>query len=99
MPDITADFPDAANKVVTIWISDPIIPNDTVAFATSLPADMRAEDHRCPRDRSVPHRMARHCSRVPDIAGAAWKKSTIHSSMTFRVYLQSIKFDFNNYNG
>jgi len=34
-------FPDLATKVQIIWRSDPIIPNDNVSFASSLPADIR----------------------------------------------------------
>ena len=34
-------FPDLADKVVIIWRSDPIIPNDNVSFAATLPADIR----------------------------------------------------------
>ncbi len=36
-------FPDLAQKVVIIWRSDPIIPNDNVSFASSLPADLRTK--------------------------------------------------------
>jgi phosphonate transport system substrate-binding protein len=42
-PDISKDFPDVNAKVVIIWMSDPIIPNDNVSFAPDLPADMRAK--------------------------------------------------------
>ena len=33
-------FPDLSEKVVIIWRSDPIIPNDNVSFAATLPADI-----------------------------------------------------------
>jgi phosphonate transport system substrate-binding protein len=35
------DVADMMEKVVVIWRTDPIIPNDNVSYATSLPADMR----------------------------------------------------------
>jgi phosphonate transport system substrate-binding protein len=34
-------FPDLTQKIVVVWRSDPVIPNDTVSFATNMPADMR----------------------------------------------------------
>ena len=34
-------FPDLTEKIVVIWRSDPIIPNDNVSFASTLPADVR----------------------------------------------------------
>jgi len=34
-------FPDVNDKVQVIYVSDPILPNDNVSFATSLPADFR----------------------------------------------------------
>jgi phosphonate transport system substrate-binding protein len=35
--------PDVMEKVVVIWQTDPVIPNDNVAFATDLPEDVRAK--------------------------------------------------------
>jgi phosphonate transport system substrate-binding protein len=40
---IAKDFPDVNAKVPVVWVSDAIIPNDTVSFATTLPADMKAK--------------------------------------------------------
>jgi phosphonate transport system substrate-binding protein len=98
MPDITADFPDAATKVVTIWISDPIIPNDTVTFGASVPADMRAKiTDALLKLGSTPDGLA-----LLKGAGYNWggvEKVDDSFFDAFRVYLQSIKFDFNNYNG
>lgn len=42
-PDISKDFPDVNEKVVVIWVSDPIIPNDNVSFAPDLPEEMQAK--------------------------------------------------------
>jgi phosphonate transport system substrate-binding protein len=98
MPDITADFPDAASKVVTIWISDPIIPNDTVTFATNFPADMRAKI----TDALVTIGSTADGTALLKGAGYSWggvEKVDDSFFDAFRVYLQSIKFDFNNYNG
>jgi phosphonate transport system substrate-binding protein len=38
---LQADLPDVMEKIVVIWRTDPIIPNDNVSFATNLPADVR----------------------------------------------------------
>jgi phosphonate transport system substrate-binding protein len=35
------DVKDMMEKVVVIWRTDPVIPNDNVSYATSLPVDMR----------------------------------------------------------
>lgn len=40
-PDISKDFPDVNEKVVVIWMSDPIIPNDNVSFGPNVPAEIR----------------------------------------------------------
>ena len=39
---ITKDFPDVNDKVAVVWVSDAIIPNDTIAMAAGLPEDVRA---------------------------------------------------------
>jgi phosphonate transport system substrate-binding protein len=98
MADVSKDFPDVNNKVVTIWVSDPIIPNDTVAFATGLPADIRKKiSDALTTIGSTPDGLA-----LLKGAGYSWGgvKAVDDSFFdAFRVYLQSIKFDFNNYNG
>jgi phosphonate transport system substrate-binding protein len=38
---VSKAFPDVNDKVQVIYVSDPILPNDNVSFATSLPADVR----------------------------------------------------------
>ncbi|HEY6073829.1 MAG TPA: PhnD/SsuA/transferrin family substrate-binding protein [Anaerolineales bacterium] len=38
---VVKDFPDVNDKVQVLYVSDPIIPNDNVSFATSVPADVR----------------------------------------------------------
>jgi len=39
---LQADLPDVMDKVVVIWRTDPIIPNDNVSYATNVPDDVRA---------------------------------------------------------
>lgn len=41
--NVAEQFPDVNDKVVVIWRTDPTIPNDNVAFASNLPADVRAK--------------------------------------------------------
>jgi phosphonate transport system substrate-binding protein len=38
---VAKDFPDVNEKVVIIWVTDPIIPNDNVSFASSVPQEVR----------------------------------------------------------
>ena len=38
---VVKDFPDVNDKVQVLYVSDPIIPNDNVAFASNVPADVR----------------------------------------------------------
>ncbi len=38
---VVKTFPDVNDKVEVLYVSDPIIPNDNVAFASSVPADVR----------------------------------------------------------
>ncbi|MGC8855610.1 MAG: phosphate/phosphite/phosphonate ABC transporter substrate-binding protein [Anaerolineae bacterium] len=38
---VAKDFPDVNDKVVIIWVTDPIIPNDNVSYASNVPADVR----------------------------------------------------------
>jgi len=98
MADVSKDFPDVADKVQTIWVSDPIIPNDTVAFGKDLPADMRQKiSDALMTIASTPDGLT-----LLKNAGYSWggAKAVDDSFFDdFRVYLQSIKFDFNNYNG
>jgi len=37
---LNEQYPDIQEKVVVIWRTDPVIPNDNVSFAASLPADI-----------------------------------------------------------
>ena len=100
MADITKDFPDAASKVVTIWVSDPLIPNDTVAFGKSLPADMRQKIS----DALVQIASTPDGLKLLAGVGYSWGGTKVVDDTffdDFRVYLQSLTppFDFNNYNG
>ena len=94
----TGAFADYATKVVTVWVSDPIIPNDTVAFGKTLPADMRQKIS----DAIVAMAGTPDGLKVLNGFGYSWSGVKVVDDTffdDFRVYLQSIKFDFNNFNG
>jgi phosphonate transport system substrate-binding protein len=98
MADISKDFPDVASKVQTIWVSDPIIPNDTVAFGKDVPADVRQKlSDALVKISSTPDGL-----KLLAGVGYSWGGTKVVDDTffdDFRVYLQSIKFDFNNFNG
>jgi phosphonate transport system substrate-binding protein len=96
MPDITKDFPDAAEKVVTIWVSDARIPNDTVAYSMEVPADMRAKITAALLEiASTPEGLQLLKDGGYSIGGLKAVDDAFFDE--FRVYLQSINFDFTNY--
>ena len=96
MPDVTKDFPDVADKVVTIWVSDARIPNDTVAYASEVPADMREKLTAALLDlASTPEGLQLLKDGGYSIGGLKAVEDSFFDD--FRVYLQSINFDFNNY--
>jgi len=39
--EVLQDLPDALNKVIIIWRSDPIIPNLNLSFIPSIPKEIR----------------------------------------------------------
>jgi phosphonate transport system substrate-binding protein len=91
-------FLDYATKVVTVWVSDPLIPNDTVAFGKGLPADMRKKIS----DAMVQLASTPDGLKVLNGFGYSWSGVKVVDDTffdDFRVYLQSINFDFNNFNG
>ncbi len=38
---VTTDFPDVNDKVAVLWVSDPIIPNDTISIIATMDPEMR----------------------------------------------------------
>lgn len=41
--NVVADLPDVNEKVVVIWRTDPVIPNDNVSFTTTMDEEMRTK--------------------------------------------------------
>jgi phosphonate transport system substrate-binding protein len=96
MPDVTKDFPDAKDKVVTLWVSDARIPNDTVAFSAEVPADMREKLTAALVElASTPEGLQLLKDGGYSIGGLKIVDDAFFDE--FRVYLQGINFDFNNY--
>lgn len=92
---IAKDFPDVNDKVVIIFVSDPIIPNDTVSYATTLPADIRQK---------ISDAMLQMLGTEDGLA--AFKAiyqidalKVVDDSFydDYRVYLEAIHFDINSY--
>jgi phosphonate transport system substrate-binding protein len=40
---IAKDFPDVNDKVVIVYVTDPVIPNDNVSYSVDVPADVQAK--------------------------------------------------------
>lgn len=93
---VTNDFPDVNDVVVVVYVSDPIIPNDTVSFAADLDPEIRqnlidalleiasTEDGiQLLRDGGY------------SVGGLAPVDDSFYDE--FRVYLESIDFDINSY--
>jgi phosphonate transport system substrate-binding protein len=96
MADVSKDFPDVKDQVVTIWVSDARIPNDTVAFSKEVPADMRDKITAALIEiASTPDGLKLLKDGGYSIGGLKAVDDAFFDE--FRVYLQSIKFDFNNY--
>jgi phosphonate transport system substrate-binding protein len=93
---IAKDFPDVNDKVVVVWVSDARIPNDTVAYSSEVPADMRTKlTDALIQIASTPEGLQLLKDGGYSIGGLRAVDDAFFDE--FRVYLQSIKFDFNNY--
>ena len=96
MPDITKDFPDAKDKVVTIWVSEPRIPNDTVAYSMDVPAEMRD------KITAALIELASNADGLKLLKDGGYSigglKAVDDSFFDdYRAYLESIHFDINSY--
>jgi phosphonate transport system substrate-binding protein len=93
---IAKNFPDVNDKVAVIWVSDARIPNDTVAYSVDVPADMRANLTAAMIEiASTPEGLQLLKDGGYSIGGLKAVEDAFFDD--FRVYLQSINFDFNNY--
>jgi len=93
---IATDFPDANDKVVVVWVSDPIIPNDTIAFATAVPADVKANVVAALETiASTPDGLTLLKNGGYSIGGLKAVDDSFFDQ--YRVFLESIGFDINSY--
>ena len=92
---VVKQYPDVNNKVDIIYVSDPIIPNDTVSYASSLPADMRTKiSDALLQMLKTPDGLAAFKA-VYQIDSLKVVDDSFYDD--YRVYLQAINFDVNSY--
>lgn len=93
---ITKDFPDVNDKVAVVWVSDAIIPNDTIAMAANLPADVRANLVAAFETiASTPEGLTLLKNGGYSIGGLKVVDDSFFDE--YRVFLESINFDINSY--
>jgi len=93
---IATDFPDVNDKVAVVWVSDPIIPNDTIAFATVVPADVKANVVAALETiASTADGLTLLKNGGYSIGGLKVVDDSFFDE--YRVFLESIKFDINSY--
>ena len=89
-------FPDVNDKVIVIYVSDPIIPNDNVSFAVNVPADVRAKLTQALLDMASNEAgLALLKNGGYDIGGLKAVDDTFYDD--FRVYLQAAGYDYTSY--
>ena len=89
-------FPDVNDKVVVIYVSDPIIPNDNVAYASNVPADVRAKLTQAFLDlASNEAGLTLLKNGGYDIGGLKAVDDTFYDN--FRVYLQAAGYDYTSF--
>lgn len=92
---IAKDFPDVNDKVKIIYVSDPIIPNDTVSYASSLPADVRQKITDAILQMLTTEDGKAAFKAIYQIDALKSVDDSFYDD--YRVYLESIKFDINSY--
>jgi ABC-type phosphate/phosphonate transport system substrate-binding protein len=83
------------DKVKIIYVSDPIIPNDTVSYATSLPKDLRDKITAAILQMLGTEEGKAAFKAIYQIDALKQADDSFYDD--FRVYLESIKFDINSY--
>ena len=93
---VTKNFPDVNDKVQVLYVSDPIIPNDNVAYASNVPADIRAKLTQALLDlASTEDGLALLKNGGYDIGGLKAVDDTFYDE--FRVYLEAAGYDYTSY--
>lgn len=86
------DLPDVMDKVVVIWRTDPVIPNDNVSIANGVPADVATKIAEALGTlASTPEGIALLKNGGYDISGLSPRDDTFYDQ--FRVYLEASGID------
>jgi phosphonate transport system substrate-binding protein len=90
------DLPNVNDKVTIVWVSDPIIPNDTISFAASVPVDVKAKLVTALETiASTPDGLTLLKNGGYSIGGLKAVDDSFFDQ--YRVFLESIGFDINSY--
>ncbi len=92
---VAKDYPDVNDKVQIIYVSDPIIPNDTVSYASSVPADVRQKISDAILQMLTTEDGKAAFKAVYQIDSLKAVDDSFYDD--YRVYLQAIDFDINSY--
>jgi phosphonate transport system substrate-binding protein len=93
---VTKSFPDVNDKVQVLYVSDAIIPNDNVAYAANVPADVREKFTQALLDlASTEDGRALLKNGGYDIGGLSAVDDTFYDE--FRVYLEAAGYDYTSY--
>jgi phosphonate transport system substrate-binding protein len=88
---VVKTLPDVLTVVDIIWVSDNIIPNDNVAYATVVPADMRTKLNDALLQLTTTEEGKAALKAVYNIDGLKVVTDSFYDD--FRVYLQSTGLD------
>jgi phosphonate transport system substrate-binding protein len=92
---VAQDFPDVNDKVQIIWVSDPIIPNDTITYSSDLPEDVRAKLSDAFNQMLGTEEGLAAFKAVYQIDALEETDDSFYDE--FRTYLEAIGFDVNSY--
>ncbi len=93
---VIKDFPDVNDKVQVLYVSDPIIPNDNVSFASNVPADVREKISQALLDlASTEEGRTLLKNGGYDIGGLKIVDDTFYDD--FRVYLEAAGYDVTSF--
>lgn len=87
-----ADKPDVMEKVVVIWRTPPVIPNDNVSFATSMPDEMKAKFIEAYQELASTDEGKALMMAIYQIDSWSVQDDTFYDE--FRVYLEASGFDW-----
>jgi phosphonate transport system substrate-binding protein len=92
---IVKTYPDVNNMVDIVYVSDPIIPNDLIAYASNVPADMRQKISDAMLAMLKTEDGLAAFKAVYQIDSLKVVDDSFYDD--YRVYLQAINFDVNSY--